>query len=211
MSPPKNLTGLTFGRLTVLRIDPNRARRSWVCVCSCGSQKTVAQKELTSGDAKSCGCIKRERLSAMSKAGKVDHDKLTVDGKRAYRKWSFMWSRVRNPTGKSACYVGVCVVEAWKDFYSFYADMGDPQVGWSLDRIDNNLGYSAENCRWVPLAKQAQNTKRSRVVEIDGISACISEHARRYELAPDVVFDRLNRLGWDVERAVKTPKRRSIR
>jgi hypothetical protein len=119
-----------------------------------------------------------------------------------------MWNRVRNPNGKSTCYVGIGVTEDWKDFYKFYSDMGAPQLGWSLDRIDSTKSYSAENCRWVPLAKQAQNTRRNRIVEVDGTTACVSEHARRFGVDPDVVFDRINKLGWSADRALLTPKRK---
>ena len=207
MSLPKNLTGLVFGRLTVLQIDRTKTRRSWLCSCSCGGQKVVAQGDLLRGDTESCGCIKRERLAAMSKMGKVDHDTLTVGAKRAYRKWTYMWNRVRNPAGKSICYADVTVCEDWKNFYLFHRDMGEPPVGQSLDRIDKEKGYSADNCRWVPLVKQAQNTRTNKIVTIDGSTDCISEQARRFGLEPDVVFDRVNKLGWTVERALKTKKR----
>lgn len=207
MVAAKNLAGLVFGRLTVLYLDTGRKRRSWFCVCDCGASKTVAQHELSSGDTKSCGCIARERLIKMSKQGKVDHDKLTPEQKRAYRKWALMWNRVRNPTGKSACYVNVSVCPEWSDFYRFYDDMGAPPSGWSLDRIDYTGSYCASNCRWVPLSKQAQNTRRNRVVTVNGITACLSQHAKDAGLPPDVVFDRVNKLGWTVERALGTKKR----
>ena len=207
MSAPKNLAGQTFGRLTVLQIDPDKKRRSWVCRCRCGNEKSVAQKELLRGDTRSCGCLFSENLAERNKRDKVNHDKLDSGGKRAYSKWAYMWNRVRNPNQKSKCYEGITVSDRWKNFYLFYEDMGAPQVGWSLDRIDSSRGYSADNCRWVPLAKQAQNTSRNIIVKIDGIEACVSEHARRHGLNPDVVFDRVNKLGWDLERALRTPKR----
>jgi len=207
MVAAKNLAGLVFGRLTVLYLDTAHKRRSWVCTCVCGKRKVVAQRELVNGDTKSCGCIARERIVKMSKEGKVDHDKLNADQKRSYRKWAMMWNRVRNPTGKSACYAGVSVCTEWLDFHKFYSDMGAPQHGWSLDRIDYTGDYSAKNCRWVPLARQAQNTRRNRIETINGVTACLSQHARDYGLPPDVVFDRVNKLGWPVERALTTNKR----
>lgn len=207
MTKPKNLAGSAFGRLRVLHLDPCQPRRSWLCDCTCGKKKVVAQKELLRGDTKSCGCLKAERLSAHNKKGNVDHDKLTAEQRASYRKWAQMWQRVRNPVGKSECYVGVWVDDRWLDFMRFYEDMGAPPKGYSLDRIDNSLGYGPNNCRWVPLAKQAQNTRRNRNVEFNGIIACVSEHAKRVGLNPDVVFDRLNKLGWGIDRALSTPKR----
>jgi len=163
---------------------------------------------MVSGDAQSCGCIRVERLRERSKAGKVDHDKLTEEQKRSYRKWAQMWNRVRNPVGKSKCYDGVSVDDRWRDFYLFFNDMGVPPDGHSLERLDSNGPYSPDNCRWIPLSKQAQNTSRSRKVLYQGEYLCISEHARRLGFSPNVVLDRLNKLGWTVERALGTPARK---
>ena len=207
MVAPKDLTGEVFGRLTVLRLDPNNRRRSWLCLCSCGNEKTAAQADLRSGSTASCGCLRKESSAKNARNGKVDHSKLDASGKAAYHKWALMWNRVRNPNGKSKCYAGIGVVEDWKSFHKFYSDMGAPQPGWSLDRIDSTKDYSVENCRWVPLAKQAQNTRRNRIAEVGGVTACVSEHARRFGIDPDVVFDRMNKLGWSVDRALRTPKR----
>lgn len=207
MVAPKDLTGKVFGRLTVLRLDPKKHRRSWMCICSCGNEKTAAQADLRDGSTASCGCLRKESSAEKARAGKVDHSKLDASAKTAYRKWALMWNRVRNPKGKSECYAGIGVTEDWKNFYKFYSDMGAPQLGWSLDRIDSAKDYSAENCRWVPLAKQAQNTRRNRIVEFEGVTACVSEHARRFGIDPDVVFDRMNKLGWSADKALRTPKR----
>ena len=81
--------------------------------------------------------------------------------------------------------------------------MGEPPEGFSLDRINNLKGYSKKNCRWVPLAEQARNTRRQRLYK----GVCLSEAARAAGLTPDIVFDRVNKLGWTVERALTTPKK----
>lgn len=211
MTAAKNLSGSVFGRLTVLRIEPSRKRRSWVCQCTCGNRCVVAQSELSQGDTRSCGCIRTEMLAARNREGKVDHSTLSAGERVAYQKWAQMWNRVRNPTGKSACYAGVDVCPRWGVFENFLADMKCPPRGHSLDRIDNLKGYSPDNCRWVPLAHQAKNTRRNRKVVFRGNLATVSDHARRQGLNPDVVFDRLNKLGWDVERALSRPLRRQRR
>jgi len=56
---------------------------------------------------------------------------------------------------------GITVDPAWLDFKVFYADMGDCPEGLTLDRVDNELGYSAANCAWRSATEQALN-KRAR-------------------------------------------------
>lgn len=74
-----DLTGQRFGRLTVLgqnqepyRSPSGKPTRRWDCSCDCGTRTTILQSQLTSGKAKSCGCLQREKaaLSAADLCGK---------------------------------------------------------------------------------------------------------------------------------------------
>lgn len=114
-------------------------------------------------------------------------------------------SDTNNP--KNKCYVGVSICKRWAKFENFLADMGEAPQGYSLERKNNRKGYSPTNCHWIPLARQAANTSRSRFAKVGGRYKCISDHARDRGLHPDVVFDRINKLGWDIRRALDTPKR----
>jgi hypothetical protein len=192
------LSNVRFGRLTVVRRSPNGRRLPWECLCDCGKTVVVAQPELRRGDTQSCGCLKKEVVAQRN----TTHSKTHTP---AYKKWRGMWARVRKADRKAnRCYVGVGVCAEWECFESFYVDMGDPPERYSLDRIDNTKGYSKDNCRWVPLEMQARNTRRIRLHK--GVS--ISEAARAAGLTPDVVFDRINKLGWGIERALNTPTRK---
>jgi len=83
-----------------------------------------------------------------------------------YRSWSGMKQRCRYPKHKDYHNYGgrgIDVCDEWHDsFETFYKDMGKRPKGMSIDRVDTNLGYFLENCRWADANQQARNTcKRS--------------------------------------------------
>lgn len=90
----------------------------------------------------------------------------------AYKSYDSMLQRCLNP--KSPDYKnyggrGITVCSEWKkDFYYFLADMGDRPVGLTLDRIDNNSGYSKENCRWATPKEQANNQRKKNMTFVKG-------------------------------------------
>ena len=191
------LAGVRFGRLTVLRRSITGRRVPWVCQCDCGAVVVRAQGDLRRGDTTSCGCAKRDATVARNY-------KHGLTNTPTYSKWKGMRKRVRYPgAAGNACYTNVTICKRWEKFENFLADMGECPDGHSLDRINNKKGYSPSNCRWVPLEDQARNTRRLRKVG----DTYVSEAARRAGLDPDLVFDRINKLGWDMQRALTTPKR----
>ncbi len=82
-----------------------------------------------------------------------------------YACWYNMLQRCTDPEHPSwARYGGrgITIQDSWREFGPFKADMFSAwKSGLELDRIDNNKGYSKENCRFVSRAKQCQNTSRT--------------------------------------------------
>lgn len=158
----KNLSGQTFGRLTVLQDTGRRddaGRVIWSCSCECGNERDAVGRDLTSGRTTSCGCKKSERAkSAATKHGGASH----VQRSPEYRSWASMVQRCTNPKyhrwdrygGR-----GITVCERWRgSFEDFLADMGPRPEGTSLDRFQNPDGnYEPGNCRWATRAEQRNN------------------------------------------------------
>src|SRR6202007_3105329 len=74
---------------------------------------------------------------------------------------------------------GIDVSERWRQsFFNFLEDMGNQPPGLTLERKNNDLGYSKENCRWASRIEQAHNRSNSITVTIDGISKNLAEWCR---------------------------------
>jgi hypothetical protein len=86
------------------------------------------------------------------------------------RVWHGMRSRCHNP--KNHAYYryggrGIFMCDEWRNnFDQFYEDMGPKPQGFDLDRIDNDKGYSKENCRWVPRIENCRNTRNTVKVQV---------------------------------------------
>lgn len=165
-----DLTGKQFDRLTVLYQDLSITKHvAWVCSCLCGKTKSIQSYSLRHGKTKSCGCLHKEIVSDIGKkyhASFVRHGHRTRKQSRTYSIWCSMRTRATNKNTKFAKnYVlrGIGICDEWKnDFCSFLNDTGEAPLGYQIDRIDNNLGYYKENCRWVT-PKENCNNKRNNL------------------------------------------------
>jgi hypothetical protein len=198
-------TGQTFGRLTVIREagHDHRGYVLWTCQCTCGTEKAVPGVELRRGDSKSCGCLQRE----------VTADRNTTHGlsdHRLYGTWMGMLKRCFNPRHKNYPSYGgrgITVCETWADratgLAQFIADMDATyKPGLTLDRIDNDGPYVVWNCRWATKAEQSRNASRTRLIEYGGRTLCLTDWAELLGLPRDAIRHRLNRLDWQVSRAL---------
>jgi len=122
-----------------------------------------------------------------------------------YRTWQNMLDRCKS-TGKQYkrySLRGIKVCKRWEKFENFLEDMGERPEGKTLDRIDNNKGYSKSNCRWATRAQQQRNMNSN--VRYKG--ECAMEASVRLGGNPRLVFGRL-RLGWSKQRAFSGKVRR---
>lgn len=129
-------------------------------------------------------------------------------GSTEYRSWSAMIQRCTNPKHKTYYRyggAGITVSEDWMSFDKFFADMGHkPSPKHQLDRIDNNNGYTVENCRWASWSEQQMNRTNSLHVVIGGKRLSLPECEAIYGVKQGTIWSRLQ-SGWTIERATSVP------
>lgn len=199
--------GNKYGRLLILgeapeRLTPSngRARRYCYCLCDCGKNVEVLLPDVKGGHTVSCGCSWYESIRKAA----TSHGKTRT---RVYTSWQGMKDRCYNHTSKAYANYGgrgITVCERWMTFQNFYADMGDPPPGRSLDRIDNSKGYSPKNCRWATRKEQNTNQRSNVLIEFDGRTQTLSEWAKEKGIHRVTLRSRLNR-GVPVERLFTIP------
>ena len=213
-----DLTGKRFGRLVVIEkaesyLSPNgNSYIQWRCRCDCGNEVVVRSGALTIGHTQSCGCYGREAARAAT-------TKHLQSNSRLYWVWHGMKQRCENP---NATYYkiyggrGIKVCKEWsEDFVPFYewamSNGYNPDAPFgecTIDRIDNDKGYSPDNCRWVTMAEQSNNKRQNVYVEIGGERKTIKTWCDIYNINYGCVARRIKIMGWDAERAISTPSSR---
>jgi len=197
LSKAKDLSGMKFGKLTVLRrsSDTGGGKKptvKWICRCDCGKVCTVPGGSLKTGHTKSCGCLHTKHHGGR-------------DEPRLYNAWLNMRRRVNDPTNKRyASYggKGVKICDEWQnDFIAFrnWAKANGYADNLTIDRIDNNGDYCPENCRWVDSYVQQNNTSRNRYIYVRGELMTMANAAKTLGLTYSTVQHRVER-GQSVDR-----------
>lgn len=199
----KDLVGYRFGRLTVIeRLGPSHHGHRWKSICDCGGFAYSRTDSLKGGAARSCGCLAKEAAHARKTHG-MKHT-------RIYKTWLGMRQRCSNPNNigyQDYGGRGITVCPEWERFEQFFQDMGHPpSPQHSLDRIDNDKGYSSDNCQWADRKQQMRNRRNTRFLTFKDQTKSLAEWAEIIGLPQDRLYARLRR-GWSVEAALQTPLR----
>ena len=163
----QDLTGLPFGYYTAIRQDgcDSKGVPYWLCRCRCGNERRVLVYHLLDGSIKSCGCLQRER--------RTTHD---CAHKPWYSTYKSMMQRCGHWEGGKESDLrkyrdrGITVCELWRNSPQAFGDWliaHGWRKGLQIDRIDNNKGYSPENCR-VVTCKENNNNRRNTLRLDDG-------------------------------------------
>ncbi len=200
-----DISGRTFGRLTVIGRAGNTASRHtrWRCLCQCGAEKLVSLPCLRGGNTKSCGCLKREREASFGR-------KHGRHGTPEYSVWRAMIGRCENHKDVAWSRYGgrgVTVCARWRhDFAAFYEDMGPRPAGTSIERIVGTIGYEPGNCVWATPREQQNNIRSNRRLVHDGRNQTLIQWSRETGLKRGTIATRLD-YGWTVADALTRPLR----
>ena len=165
MPNKRDISGMRFGRVVALYDTGKRSKSKkpiYYCVCDCGTEFETIAPSLINGDAKSCGCLKREKLR-----------KHGMHMTKLYRRWADMLSRCRCKNSSNYKYYGakgVRVTPEWEEFESFmeWSLENGYAENLSIDRINPAGDYEPSNCRWADRRTQDRNRRNSRTVCING-------------------------------------------
>ena len=201
-----NLGGRRFGSLTA--IEPTAERKGgqvvWRLECDCGTHVYRPPSNLKRSRHQSCGCKTKEIIQQT-------HIKHGMSKRGIYRVWSDMKTRCMNPNSTAYRFYGgrgisVCPRWAGADgFEHFLTDMGPkPFSTATLDRKDPDGNYEPGNCHWLTKRRQPRNTRATWRAPCGTPVLDLAEAAG---LPISTVSQRVNKLGWSLERALSTPKK----
>jgi len=192
---PKTLIGQDFGTLTPLGLLGTLGGDAvWLLQCSCCHQCVTAYAyELKRGSVTSC--------HRRSKHGQTDSP--------TWQRWRDMITRGTNPNYKQAkdySERGITVCHGLRRFENFLKVLGQlPSGEHQVDRIENDSGYWCGRCaectshsrtlnvRWATRLEQAQNKRNNRVITAGNETFVLAEWARRCNLNPQTIANRLDR------------------
>lgn len=210
--PAELQIGKRYGRLTVVSISGinNSGAKMLLCICDCGNKKIATVSNLKHQHVTSCGCGRREITAKRS----LKHGLCYTP---EYRCWAEIKKRCYNQNHKFYSHYGargISMCDRWRySFESFLSDMGPkPPSMDSIDRRDNDKGYSPDNCRWATITEQQNNKRSNRVLEFKGKRMTLAQWGRHLNVPRERLNRRLN-AGYTVEQILtqKIYERRGLK
>lgn len=201
--------GVPDSRITVVKYigTSNDRKALWECVCECGKVFIANGKEIRSGHTLSCGCLKVERtISANTTHGE--------SASRLYKIYAGMKDRCYNKNNKRYDIYGqkgIKICDEWLNSYEAFRDWAMSngyKEDLTIDRINSNGNYCPENCRWTTAEVQANNTSRNHLLTYNGETKTMSQWAKEVGLSYYTLRNRINCLGWNVDKSLTTPPRK---
>lgn len=147
------IPGQKFGKWTVIQFVPmEEKRKHYLVQCQCGFQRILKGIRLRFGDSTKCRTC-----------GSTKHN---MARSSTYAVWECIIQRTTNPKHTKYEYYGgrgITLCPTWLKFENFLFDMGVRPKKLEIDRIDNNKGYSKDNCRWTTRSINLKNRRSSKL------------------------------------------------
>lgn len=207
---PEN-SRLTFVRQTVVSDYKNKVGARAIYRCVCGVHKEILMAPVIYGKTLSCGCLLSELATTRStKHGYYKHP--------LYRVWAKIKSRCYDRSAKE--YInyggrGVTMCDEWRDNPKSFVEWGTENgyaKGLDIDKDilpksqgRSGMEYSPENCIFVSRKTNLRNRRNNVFLEYKGERLTVGEWAERLSIRPNLLYSRLKRYGWPVERAIEEP------
>lgn len=183
----------------------------YLCICECGNETIATTTELKQGLKKSCGC-KRNKL--LSESRKTHGDSYT----RLYKIYKSIKNRCYGTYDKKHMKNykdrGITMCDEWLNDWNLFkkwATENGYKENLTIDRINNNEGYSPNNCRWIPRKEQAANKRANVFITIGNETHTIAEWCRINNISNNAACKRIEAYGWNPIKAVTTPTRSYIK
>lgn len=181
----QELINTKYNFLTLIKeIEPHitsggNVHRKCLFKCDCGNFFETQFSQVKNGNTKSCGCYSREIASKRMKEKNHRHGKSKISEYNIYLSMKKRCLNENHNSYKDYGGRGISICESWKNsFENFIKDMGErPSKKHSIERINNELGYSKDNCKWATRTEQARNVRNNRIIDFNGDKKCLSEWA----------------------------------
>lgn len=229
MALTKIKIGDHFGRLTVIGFAGHTRSKNGTskllvkCKCSCGNIIITRSDNLTRGDTKSCGCYHLDKAKEICTGNTFGYKHGgTMYNPRLYKVYVAMHQRCENPNcdhydryGGRGIYVckewsgenGFSNFREWAMNNGYNPDA--PKGECTINRIDNDGPYSPDNCEWVNMKTQMNNTSMNNYITCNGETHTLQEWADKNNINFSTIENRLC-SGWPIEKALFTPAERNI-
>lgn len=197
--------GQRFSRLIVIKeilipANDGYTQRAMICKCDCGKKKIIALGNLFR--TKSCGCLLKESTTSHSVTHGFSNDPIYQVLKnmkaRCYDKKSIGY----NIYGGR----GITICDKWlnnRGSFYIWAYQNGYKKGLTIERKDNNKGYSPDNCTFINRLRQANNTRNNRIIEYNGEKMSMADFCRKYDLNYSNFSQRTGIHGYSIEKAMQ--------
>ena len=182
-----DIKGQRFGKLVAIDRVGNRPgyhQAVWLFRCDCGTEKTSFGYNVVHNGVTSCGCARTD---------KEPHLIHGMSHTPEHNTWLGMKKRCQNKNSKAFKDYGgrgIDVCPQWEDFKTFYRDMGDRPEGTTLERKNNDLGYSKANCIWATRKEQVRNRRTTTFYEHNGVTLSLQGWAETAGISYKLIWAR---------------------